>query len=371
MSKIPVSKVVRVTVSVSPTFPTRAGFGLLCIFSDEAPSNVLNTAAINFYSDIDQVSDDYASTKKAYQAAQIFFSQNPRPEQVAIATINDGESISDALTRVNNVNSTWYGFTFANTAALVKADILEAAAWAEPRIKIFGYTTASADSLDAAIVTDAATELKTLLRSRTIGQYDNNDPYAVISAMSRIMSVDFTAKDSTITLKFKQEPGVTPIDVTETQRQALAGKNLNYYTYFGDSAMIAEGVVAGGRFIDEVIGLDWLQSIIENQVFGYLYTRTTKVPQTDRGVASLVHQATIGFDAAVNCGLLAPGQWNGSDLGEIKNGDFLPKGYYVYAPKVASQSQSDRELRKSPPIQAICKGAGAIHLVDIAITFER
>jgi hypothetical protein len=73
----------------------------------------------------------------------------------------------------------------------------------------------------------------------------------------------------------------------------------------------------------------------------------------------------------VNNGLLAPGVWNGGDLGEMKTGMFLPKGYYVYAQPVAQQNQSDRDARKAPPIQAIIKGAGAIHFADITVTFQR
>jgi hypothetical protein len=117
--------------------------------------------------------------------------------------------------------------------------------------------------------------------------------------------------------------------------------------------------------------LDWLQNAVETNVFGYLYTRTTKVPQTDKGVAALVQQVEKACEEGVNNGLLAPGLWNGNDLGEVKAGDFLPEGYYIYAQPVALQNQSDREARKSPPIQGLLKGAGAIHSVSITLTFER
>jgi len=135
--------------------------------------------------------------------------------------------------------------------------------------------------------------------------------------------------------------------------------------------MLAEGVMASGKFFDERHGLDWLQNAIETNVFGYLYTRTTKVPQTDKGVAALVQQTEKALREGVNNGLLAPGVWNGMDLGEVSSGDFLPKGFYVYAQPVAEQNQSDREARKAPPIQVIAKGAGAIHFADITVTFER
>lgn len=483
---IPVSKVVRVSVLTSPTFPKRKGFGLLLIVTDEAFLPVGDR--IRFYSDMDAVAADFPSTSEAYKAAQVFFSQSPKPVELAIGrafstavagelmgsvnatktiatyqAISDGslkmnidggsieevtgidlsgcanlnavaaaidtaftqatvtyngtrfivrsnttgtassvdfavapstgtnlagllglrvedkgvksagkaaENLADSLSALQDWDPSWYGFTLAKSV-ISSQDILDAAAWAEARIKIFGYTTSDSDVQDSAADADIASQLKALGYSRTIGQWDNDDKYAVVSAIARGFVVNFAEQNSTLTLKFKLEPGVTPVNITESQRQAFLKKNINYYTYFGDSAMLAEGVMANGRFFDEVHGLDWLQNAVENTVFGYLYTRTTKVPQTDKGVASLVQQAEKAMQEGVRNGLLAPGVWGGDDLGEVKQGDFLPKGFYVYAQPVADQPQADREARKAPPIQVIAKGAGAIHSVDVSITFER
>lgn len=373
ITTIPTSKVVRVSLSVEPTYNTANPFAVGLILADVPPTNSANANTINYYSDLTSVAADWASTTQAYKACKAFFNQSPRPDSVAIASIKSGETITDALNRINGFNSIWYGLTLAvGTGFATAAEIQEAAEWASPSNKAFFYTTNDADCLDASVNTDIGSLLKLAGYSYAFGQYDDNDAYAGVSAMARILSVNYDMQNATITLKFKQEPGVTPVSITETQRQALVGKNLNYYAYFGDgNAMLAEGVVASGRFLDEVIGLDWFKKKLQDQIFGFLYTRTTKVPQTDRGMALLVQQADIACQAAVNCGLIAPGAWNGSDLGEVKTGDFLPKGYYIYASKLSSQSQSDRAARIAPPLQIIVKGAGAIHSVDIAVTFEQ
>lgn len=485
---IPVNKIVNVSILSSPTFPQRKGFGLLMIVGTSARLPIGNR--IRAYNDMDGVSADFSAGDEEYKAAQVFFSQAPRPVELriarrfltavagellgsvnaekdiadwkaittgafaitidgsaesitgcdfssaanlnAVATIiqtklaaastgatcvYDGtrfiirsgttgitstvsyttapgtgvdigpllgtraadlgvtsagvaaETISDSLDNLQQADSAWYGFMF--TTGVTDDEIKEAAAWTEARTKMFGVTTANSDVLDQGVTSDIGSFFKQNLYSRTIVQWDNNDPYAIASAFARGFVVNFNEQNSTITLKFKQEPGVTPISITESQRQALVAKNVNYYTYFGDSAMLAEGVMASGQFFDERHGLDWLQNAIETNVFGYLFTRTTKVPQTDKGVASLVQQVEKACVDAVNNGLIAPGTWNGNDLGEVKSGDFLAKGFYVYAQPVALQNQSDREARKSPPIQALIKGAGAIHSVSISVTFER
>lgn len=279
------------------------------------------------------------------------------------------ESIADSLDALQNFNNAWYGFTFTNEVS--EQNLKDAAAWANARVKIFGFTTKASNVLDAASTTDIGYYMKTNLYDRTFWIWDDNDDYSIVSAFGRAFTVNFNEQNSTLTLKFKLLPGTSPVSITESQRQVIVAKKGNYYTYFGDSAMLAEGWMASGQFFDERHGLDWLQNAIETNVFGYLYTRPTKVPQTDKGVATLVQQVEKACNEGVNNGLLAPGQWNGMDLGEVKSGDFLPKGFYVYAQPVALQNQSDREARKAPPIQALIKGAGAIHSVDVTVTFER
>ncbi len=70
-------------------------------------------------------------------------------------------------------------------------------------------------------------------------------------------------------------------------------------------------------------------------------------------------------------GLLAPGVWNSGGFGILKQGDFLPKGFYVYNAPVASQTQNDRAARMAMPIQIAAKLAGAIHSVDVAVTVNQ
>lgn len=489
---IPVSKIVKVNIFTSPTFPKRKGFGLLNIIGRSARLPLAER--IRFYADMDGVAQDFAATDEEYLAAQVFFSQSPAPRELAIsrrfetavggqlmgsvsidqaiagfkAVSNGGfDIVIDGVNRqvttldfsaAANLNAvaaavqtrlallvpgttcvwsgkrfiitsgttgatstvtyataptgagspvdvsgllglraadqgiysagtaaeatmgatldalqafdpSWYGFVMTKEAT--EDQLKQCAAWAESRVKIFGYSTRASNVQDASVTADIASFCKNNLYRRTIGVWDDNDDYPVVSALSRGFVVNFEEYNSTLTLKFKQLPGISPVTISESQRLALTGKNINYYSKYGDSAMLAEGVMASGTFFDEVHGLDWLQNAVETEVFGYLYTRTTKVPQTDKGVAALVQQVDVAMRQGVNNGLLAPGYWNGMDLGEVKSGDFLPKGFYTYAQPVRLQSQSDRQARKAPPIQVIAKGAGAIHSVDVSITFER
>lgn len=279
------------------------------------------------------------------------------------------ESITTALNNLQIINGSWYGVALTNEAT--ETEILEAAAWVEALVKVHAANSTNANNKDASSVLSLSYKSKAAGYRRTLVEYDDNDPYAAVSAFARAFTVNFSQPNSTITLMFKQQPGVSVTALTETERHALEGNNCNYYTLWGDVAMLAKGVMSDGTFFDEVQGLDALQLEIENSVFSYLYSRPTKVPQTDKGVATLVQRVEKAFDVFVSNGMLAPGQWDGDDLGTVKSGDFLPKGYYAVAGRVADQPQVDRDARQAPPISAIALGAGAIHGVAIGVTFQR
>jgi len=110
---------------------------------------------------------------------------------------------------------------------------------------------------------------------------------------------------------------------------------------------------------------------IQNGCYNLLYTSTTKVPQTDAGTNLITTTIEAVCAQAVVNGLLAPGTWQSGGFGLLKQFDFMPKGYYIYAPPVASQSQSDRAARKSVPIQVAAKLAGAVHEVRVAVTVNQ
>jgi hypothetical protein len=102
-------------------------------------------------------------------------------------------------------------------------------------------------------------------------------------------SVDFTASNTTITLKFKQEPGVTYETLSTSQANNLEAKNCNVYVYYeNDTAILEQGVMSNGDFFDERHGLDWLQNAVQTADFNTLYTSTTKIPQTDAGTTTRI-----------------------------------------------------------------------------------
>jgi len=285
---------------------------------------------------------------------------------VGVATLQTGfvaeADPADAIAPIVDKSNAWYGLAVDNT--LTPTQVQAVAADIEARVKVFCHSSQDVTILNAALTTDIASLLQASSYRRTFTFY-HPDPtnYPHVSAFARAFTVDFSGTDTTITLKFKQLPGVSVTPLTTSQKVATEGKNCNVYTSIGDVSMLAEGVMSNGIFFDEVHGVDWMTNAIENNVFGYLYSRPTKVPLTDKGGASLEQQVIKALDEGVNNGLLAPGT--------TIDGVFLGNGYSTSVGKVADMPQADKDARQAPPITFIALLAGATHSVQINGTLER
>lgn len=282
------------------------------------------------------------------------------------------ETALECVKECTNASGAWYGCTFAHVLSdeehIKVAEFIEAT---EPR-RIYGITSSDTKLIDPTVENDLASKLKKLKLSRTMVQYSTKSKYAVASVFGRMSTVKFLATESTITLKFKQLPGVEYEVLRSDQAKALKDKNVNVFVlYDNETSILQEGVMSNGYFIDEVHGLDWLQNFVQNNVWNLMYQSKTKIPQTEKGVTRIINKVTESFEQAVRNGLVAPGRWTSDGFGNLEEGDMLPTGYYIYSIPIEDQPQSEREKRVSPLIQTAIKLAGAIHFVDVVINVNR
>ncbi|UWC45355.1 DUF3383 domain-containing protein [Klebsiella aerogenes] len=379
---LPLNRITNVTVTLSARAAQGRNFGSMLILGD---STVIPIAErLRAYSSPDDIGDDFGVDSEEYKAAIIWFSQQPQPTLVYVGrwvkTLETGESgevetLLEAVNALMDYNA-WYGLHLAVPEADYPDDAtiitVSAAIEASTVSRIFGITTDEATILDAATTTDLASKLKAAKYSRTFIQYSTSSRYAALSAFARAFTVDFTGSNTTITLKFKQEPGITYETLGTSQANNLEAKNCNVYVYYeNDTAILEQGVMSNGDFFDERHGLDWLQNAVQTADFNTLYTSTTKIPQTDAGTTTRIANIELVLDKAVQNGLFAPGKWTGGPMGQLNTGDMLTKGYYTWAENVDDQLQVDREARKGVPIQVAGKLAGAVHYGSVAITVVR
>jgi hypothetical protein len=202
--------------------------------------------------------------------------------------------------------------------------------------------------------------LQQLMTQHGFVQYSSQSAYAAWSAAARIATVNYAGNNTALTLMWKVLTGITPENLTASQITALESYNVNVFVSYSNGSAIEEpGICPSGQFADTIIGVDALRIQINTNVFNLLLT-LPKVPQTDAGVNTLETGVENGCDQFIINGLGAPGVWNAAGFGQLVQGQFLDKGYYVYAPPIATQAQNARAARQSPPISVAFKLAGAI-----------
>jgi hypothetical protein len=374
-----VSDVVNVTVSPPADVVGEENFATIVIFSPEvADSEALGDSAYLQYTSLDGFQTDFPDASNGLLSTVEYFfdrdDQRPNTLYFAPWDTDNSQTLDDAYKTLQSRWKDWYCAVPQGYVA-DPADLLAASQWIESSYKIQGITDgAMVDSQNA-----ESSTLKPLIdaglnRTFVLFKMDASDGSSspVISALAWLCGTNFDESDGLGTLKFKSLPGVSSdTELSETQAAILTQQGINYYTDFSTTAMLAEGLMLGGEmYADEVIGLDWLANAIQTQVFNFLLAQK-KVALTDHGVAELTSQVAMICDKGVNNGLIAPGVWEGTEFGDLQVGDYLEKGYYIYAESVSALTTVQLKKRVCPPITVAVKLAGAIHSVSIPVNTSR
>ena len=287
------------------------------------------------------------------------------------------ESALAGVQAIERVFANWYGLAFAagtNNADVADSDYLAVAAYIEGDANrhLFAVTT----SEGGALISGDSTTIGALLHAagyvRSFMQWSSTSPYAAISMLGLGCTVDFDGSNTTINFAWQTQPGITAENLNENQSAALDANCYNYYAFFNNNtAITVNGFLASGHYIDEIWNADWFGSTLQTAAFNVLRTARTKIPQTDAGMNVFATTFEGVCDQGVTNGFLAPGIWNSAGFGTIKEGDFLPKGYYIYQPPIAKQSIADRAARKTVSFQIAAKEAGAVNDVVVNVTVNQ
>ena len=291
---------------------------------------------------------------------------------VKISEVVGGETLMEALARIDDAyGQLWYALFVPGVTSVQHINVAE---YIEASLSkhVYCINSKAPTTIDIVDTTSIAYLIKELGYTRTIIQYSTRSDYAVISLIARILTTDYNANNSVITLMYKTEPGVVAESLTQTEMDNLLSKNCNVFVkYNNNTAIIQPGIMTNGEYIDTLIGVDWLALTVQNEIYNLLYSNPTKIPQTNDGNNIIKAGISGTLNAAVNNGLLAPGKWQQGGFGSLKQNDYLDSGYYIFVPDINTQSSADRAARKSVPFQIACKLAGAVNKVDVIINVNR
>ena len=370
--------IVDIQVLVSPLAAARSSFNQALIIGN---TNVISVSdRLKLYESAAEVLEDFALTDPEYIAANIYFSQSPAPDKLWIGRQDSGsgETLVEALQACREASTEWY---IAICLGAEYADHVACAAYIETATpsSVYAYTTSDADCLTGtASPPDIFTYLKSLGYSRSIGQYATtqtavypNNIYAIVAIMGYACGQNSGLANSAFTLKFKQETGIAIEPLSSSNINVIEGNNGNLYLEYANYYTIFEqGRMANGTFFDERINLDMFTNNLQLTLMDLLY-QNPKIPQTDAGVTQLIQACNEACDEAVRIGFLGPGTWTGANILNLKTDDPLPNGYLVQAAPLSTQTQADREARKSVPLYIAIKESGAVHSVLVGVYVNR
>lgn len=381
MSQISITNVINVSVSQAP-----AGLGAfqvnnLAIFSKETPPAGMAAGEYRVYVSASNVAADWGSTSETYTQAATIFSQTPNILNgngvLIVYAQASGDSLATAITALTSKiffgGALWCGYAPSDGDISAAATVCEA-----NRIKLFAssYLTAAVAGIFTTI--KSANDHHTRCLLYTV-DYLTGGAGSALSARimaaayaGRAMSVDFTGSNTTATMHLKDLVGIAAdTGITQTILNNCQTAGVDVYVSMGGLAKVFTS--GGNQFFDDVYNLDWLVFGLQVAGFNALATTSTKLPQTETGMAVLKGAYIRVLQQSVVNGFVAPGSWNSPELfgnpADLRR-NIAGIGYYIYSQPVTQQSQAAREARQAPLVQIAVKYAGAIQSSNVIVYFN-
>lgn len=337
--------IVNINITRQTTSVAVAAFNVPLILSTFATSKTTTafTRARSYGSVKEMTDDGWASTDAVYKIANAIFSQNPSVSRVVVGRADSGDAtIAASLAAIQNEDNSWYGLV-ADQAMV--ADFDDIAAWVESAKKLAIFWITDADAYDATKTTDLASVLKAAAYDRSAVIWHATPVSGADYPDAAWMGEGFPYDPGTSTWAYKTLKGVTPDNIAGKETP-LQNKNCNYYSEVGGVNITQEGKVASGEWIDIIIGTDWLEARLREEVFSAL-VNNRKIPYDNTGIAMIEGLVKGVLQRAAKAGILQE------------------DSIVVTVPKFADIPQADKLARKLPDVKFTALYQGAIQRTTI------
>ena len=397
MAKLPISRVVNISLTRQDNLPNQRGFGIPMIIcpKDEWPNGV--TELTRPYGSMEEVAADFASTSEAYKAANMMFSQERRPIQIKIGQRDTAQDIQGELDKIWDEDQGWYWGTFTRELTADPNDTDDAVAaseWFQSKKLIALFNSRDSKTEDKTDTTNLAYLLKTAEHERSSVFYHDSIDYFTGAVAAYCATRDFDAiidvvqpsvtgaavelfnnlepEDPAYTLKFKNLNNVPVLNKPSSVIQAVTGfipdlgltestgHLANVYVDMGGVEMVLESPTANGTFIDEIHAGDWLVARMEEELLTVLAT-TARVPMTNKGIQLLINAVQKVMERASGAGIIA-------DL-SLPGEDVIP-AYTIGYTRVENIPVTQRRQRIAPSISVCFRYAGAVHYANVNISMK-
>jgi len=269
---------VQVTINVAYPAP-RIGLGRPAIFAQK-----VGAATYTEYTTLAGLAVDYAIGTPAYEKAEAVFAQNDRPDVVAVATYET--EIEASLAEF--YNRAWH---FALIADDVDVEQDAAALFFnEQEFKL----------LAVQVQDDVGREAVKGMKRVIAFNHDVVGEHLDAAAVGALGSLPV----GSITWKFKELKGVTPIYPTQTELDAIELDNAIAYVMKAGKGQLSEGKLANGEYIDVIHGQDWIKADMENEIQNTL-ANSPKLPYDARGIGAIQAAMLTTLGRGYNNGIIA------------------------------------------------------------------
>mgnify|MGYP001090610143 CR=1 FL=1 len=277
-----------VTVTIDLVKPSGlVGLGKPLILAEKAgPSMIKN------YSDISPVKADFDENTNAYKKAFAIFAQEHRPKEIAIATYDpNGTEVTSAVEAVEKYY--WNDWFFVLTADAEQADKLAVADFIESqKFKIY------------AVKTETEAERAAFKAKAYDYVIDFYHPIAGEEADAALVGELGSQTVGSITWKFKELTGITPIDVNEAELNEIHQDGAIAYVTKVGLPQTSEGIVVSGEYIDVMHGKSWIKADAENRI-QTAFVKNKKISFDNRGISLLVGELTTTLEKGFSQGIIA------------------------------------------------------------------
>lgn len=329
-----------VNIDIKKTVGLNVDFGKPLIIAE-----LTSAVAYKEFESLEEVKETYTGTtdaeKKVIAMAEMIFSQEHKPEKIAIACCAPAEESASTPALVDLLNSVydkdWYYLLSVDNdqdTIIALADVIEA-----NKRKMYVTRTSTSTVLEA---------IKAKEYTRTVVFY--HEPVGEYADAGLVGECGARTVGE-ITWKFKTINGLTPADYSQKKVDDIhADGGICYVTKAGDN-ITSEGIVVSGEYIDVINAMDWIQFNIEYRV-QKLFNSNPKVPYTNNGIAMIENEVVGVLQTAYSNGIIA------------ENDDNIPE-YSTNFPGRSATTEEDRQKREYNLGSFEAALQGAIHVAVI------
>lgn len=371
MPNLPITNVINISVATPPAGLSSYKINNLAIFNRETPIVSL-TDGYGVYLSPSQVATDWGTASEAYSMANAIFSQTPNiltgDGQLIIYAQGGGQTLSQAIVALSAQiffgGCLWAGYAPNNSEVTAAVTVCQA-----QKTMIFVSSNLTSDLSGGGLFSIIK------LANQTYGRCLLYTVSAVTARLfaaayaGRGMSVNFAGSLTTLNMNLKDLVGILPDPgINQTVKNSCETVGVDIYANVGGLPKVFS--FGGNDFFDNVYNVSWFVFQLQVNMFNALATTSTKIPQTEQGMAVLNEAATSVCQMAINNGFIAPGKWNSPET--FGNPDdlrrnILDQGYYLYSQPVNQQPQVDRAARKAPLTQLAIKFAGGVNTANLIV----